>query len=222
MFFSLDDEYFLIGLIFIIIHIYLIVNNFLYCHLYYFVPVFIEYPYDEFSSLYDIILFYHKIISALSYYATNKFLGRCYFMILLISRIYFCIFFFEKSRNHSYLYMKNSFLNKTKQALIWTETIIMIVSLLVGSNEFKSIFFAFICVGIFLVLIVYMHLLYNPFNFIHIERETPNENIYFYFYILSNENSLDFLLEDKIRDHYNKCGYCKVCKKFMKKMKEYF
>ena len=218
MYFSLNDKYFLIGLIFILIHIYLIVNNFLYCHLYYFVPVFIEHPYDEFSSFYDIVLFIHKIISAISYYITDENLGKFYFMILLLSRIYFSISFFEKSRNHSYLYMKNTFLNKTKQTLFWTETVIMIISLLVGKKELKSIFFGFICVGIFVVIFIYMHFLYNPFNYIHIESETPNENIYFYFYILSNENFLDFLLEDKIREHYDKCGYCKICKKFFQYM----
>ena len=53
LFFSLDDNKILIGLFFIAFHIYLTINNFLYCHLYYFVPIFIEYPYDAFSSLYD-------------------------------------------------------------------------------------------------------------------------------------------------------------------------
>ena len=91
LFFSLEDTYFLIGLIFIAIHIYLIINDFLYCHLYYYVPNFINYPYDVFSSLYDIILVYYKILSSLAYYSSNKNIGIFFFVlpfILLRSKFY--------------------------------------------------------------------------------------------------------------------------------------
>ena len=215
LFFSLDDTHFLIGLIFIVLHIYLIINNFLYCHLYYFVPSFIEYPYDAFSSLYDLLLVYFKIISTLAYYAINQNIGKFYFIVLVISRIFFCIYFYQKVRNHSYLLMKNTFLNKTKQASIWIETIIMIAALLIGKNEIESIFFILVCICIFLIIAIYIHLLYNPYNFMHIETDTPNENLYFYFYILSNDNSLGFLFQEKIRQHFDMCGYCSICKKFV-------
>ena len=215
LYFSLDDKHFLIGLIFIVPHIYLIFNDFFYCHLYYFVPSFIEYPYDSFSSLYDIFLVYYKILAILAYYSINQNIGKFYFFLLVISRIFFCIYFFEKTINHSYLLMKNTFLNKTKQSSILIETIIMIVALIIGKIEIKSIFFILICICIFLIIVIYIHLLYNPYNFIHIETDTPNENLYYYFYIISNDNSLDFLFQDKIRQHFDKCGFCKICKKFV-------
>ena len=215
LFFSLEDTYFLIGLIFIAIHIYLIINDFLYCHLYYYVPNFINYPYDVFSSLYDIILVYYKILSSLAYYSSNKNIGIFFFVLLLTSRILFCIFFFEKTRNHSYLLMKNTFLNKTRNSSIWIETVIMIGALMVGKDELRSIFFIIVCVCIFFIIVIYIHLLYNPYNFIHIETETPNENLYFYFYSLSNGNSLNYIFEDKIREHFDQCGFCFICKKFV-------
>ena len=215
LFFSLAEGYFLIALIFVIFHIYLIIDNFRYCHLYYFVPAFIEYPYDAFSSLYDIILVYYKIISSLAYYSSNKNIGKFFFIILLLSRILFCVYFFEKSLNHSYLLMKNTFLNKTRHSSIWIETIIMIAALIVGSNELKSIYFILVCICIFIIIVIYTHFLYNPYNYIHIEKESPDENLYFYFYIKSDENSLEFLFEDKLRNHFDKCGYCLICKKFI-------
>ena len=57
----MKKEFFIVGLIFIIPHIYLIINNFINNHLYYFVPEFIDYPYDEFSSIFDTILVISKL-----------------------------------------------------------------------------------------------------------------------------------------------------------------
>ena len=53
-YFTIRKEYFLLSCIFLFMHIYLIINNFYYNHLFYFVPEFINYPYDEFTSLFDI------------------------------------------------------------------------------------------------------------------------------------------------------------------------
>ena len=49
-FFTLTGVYFLVSCFLIIPHIFIIINNFMYNHLYYFVPEFIDYPYDELSS----------------------------------------------------------------------------------------------------------------------------------------------------------------------------
>jgi len=56
-YFTIRKEYFLLSCIFLFMHIYLILNNFYYNHLFYFVPEFINYPYDEFTSLFDITMF---------------------------------------------------------------------------------------------------------------------------------------------------------------------
>ena len=61
-FFSLPAIFLLIGCIFLAPHLYLTMNHFLCNHLYFFVPEFIEYPYDEFSSKYDLIMLYLKIL----------------------------------------------------------------------------------------------------------------------------------------------------------------
>ena len=97
LFFSLEDMYFLIGLIFIVFHIYLIINNFLYYHLYYYVPNFINYPYDVFSSLYDIILVYYKILSSLAYYSSNQNIGIFFFFSFINESHSFLCFLFRKN-----------------------------------------------------------------------------------------------------------------------------
>ena len=35
-----------------------------------------------------------------------------------------------------------------------------------------------------------------------------------YLYILSEKNDYDFLYENKINEHYKKCGFCFLCKKY--------
>ena len=72
--FTLNNEFFIIVCIILIPHIYLIMENFLYNHLYYFVPEFIEYPYDEFSSIFDLILIVIKILISTASTTNNKYL----------------------------------------------------------------------------------------------------------------------------------------------------
>jgi len=69
--FTLEKEFFLFGCLFLFPYILLIINNFQYNHLYYFVPEFIDYPYDEFSSKFDILLFITKLILACAASTTN-------------------------------------------------------------------------------------------------------------------------------------------------------
>jgi len=90
--FSLLTESFIIGSIFAVIHIFLSVNNFLYNHLFHFVPNFIDYPYDEFTSSFDIILLVIKLI--LSAAGTTKFqdLGNLCFLVYLYFRFFLLLF----------------------------------------------------------------------------------------------------------------------------------
>ena len=214
LFFTLPNIYFLISFILLIPHIYLIIKNFLYNHLYYFVPVFIEYSFDEFSSLFDIIMIFSKVILSIACNSKNS-IGKLCFIILIGIQIFFSSYFIYKLRNHSYLFMKNSFLNKTKVIFFFANTIIIIIALLFGRDEIITILFLILCIGIFFILMVYMYLMYNPFHFIRINRDTPVENIFFYLYILSEKNDLEFLIENEINEHYEKCGLCSLCKKYI-------
>ena len=212
--FSLSKFTFLIGLILFLPHIYIIIENFLYNHLYYFVPEFIEYPFDEFSSLFDIILFFCKIILGIAGTSGNDYLCKFYFIILFITQIIFCFYFIGKLINQSYLFMKNTFLNKTRICFFLTQTIIIAFALLVGKNEILTILFIIVSIGLLLIIMGYLYFMYNPFSYIKINRESSMENIYFYLYILSHKSTLDFLFENKLNEHYEECGICDLCKKY--------
>ena len=63
---------------------------------------------------------------------------------------------------------------------------------------------------------VYVYLVYNPFFNITIKIENPLENIFFYLFILSEKNDYEFIFGNKINEHYENCGLCELCKKYMK------
>mgnify|MGYP003571295802 CR=1 FL=1 len=214
MFFNLKKNLILFGFIFFIFHLYLAFSNFIYNHLYYFVPEFIDYPYDEFSSSFDIILLFIKLLLAISVHK-NAF-GKFCFLILFIAQIFFSFYFMFQIKNKSYLLMKNTFLNKTKLILFFTNTVITLVALIFGRREISNILFLVICIFLLLIIMAYVYLVYNPFFNITIKIENPLENIFFYLFILSEKNDYDFVIEDKINEHYEKCGLCELCKKYMK------
>ena len=103
IFFTLHDGYFLIGCIFFIPHLFLLMKNFSNNHLYYFVPKFINYPYDQFSSLYDIILLFSKILLSIAGTTTNLVFGKFCFFLLFVEQIFFCLYFLNKLKDQSYL-----------------------------------------------------------------------------------------------------------------------
>ena len=156
--FSLPDLYFLLGILFFIPHFYLTINHFLYDHLYYYVPQFINYPYDEFSSTFDIILFFIKIFLSASLNTDIGALGKFFLMIFYFIQFYFCAYFIIKLKNNSYLFMKNSFLNETKFCFFLIKTIVIALALLLGKNEIMNILFFIICIVLMLVLLVYIYI----------------------------------------------------------------
>ena len=218
-FFTLEKEYFLFGCLFLLPYIFLMINNFQYNHLYYFVPDFIEYPYDEFSSQFDIILFMIKLLLSCAASTNNSGFGQFCFLILFIFQIFICFYFMYKLISHSYLFMKNTFINKTRLSLFIGKTFIILLAVLYGKTEIISILFVILSLCILLIVMTYMYYIYNPFYYIKFKRETPLANTFFYLYILSEKNDFDFVLKNKIKDHYQNCGFCELCKKYIKYIK---
>ena len=214
--FSLKLIYLIILCILNIPNIILIKNHFIYNHLYYFVPMFIDYPYDAFSSLYDIILFFIKlflsIIINISYVSLKKYI--C--IILFIIQIFYSIYFINLLINHSYLFMKNFFLNISKICFFFSQTILIIIGELVERKELFDIYFSIIIAGVIIILLLFMNLKYEPKNFIRINIDMTEKNLLFYLYIISEKIDINFLIETKIREHYQKCEICNFCKRFEK------
>ena len=213
-FFLLQKESFIIGSIFIGVHIFLTANNFLYNHLFHFLPNFIDYPYDEFTSSFDIILLIIKLILSAAGTTKNPDFGKFLFFILFAFQIFFSFYFIYKLKNHSYLFMKNSFLNRTKICLFFTQTIVILLTFFLGKTAIKTVLFLIIEISTLLIIMSFIYFIYNPYYYISINSDTSLDNIVFYLYILSEKNDYDFLYENKINEHYKNCGFCFLCKKY--------
>jgi len=99
---------------------------------------------------------------------------------------------------------------------IFYKNIIIIFAVLLGKSAILNKLFLCICTILFLIILIYMYFIYNPFYNIKIKRETPMENILFYFFVLSEKNDYEFIIKDKINEHYKNCEACVLCKNFIK------
>ena len=214
IYFCLSYKYFFILLILIISHLYITFYHFLYNHLFIFVPIFIEYPYDEFSSLFDIFSLVIKILLSIIGNNTNVSVRKCVYIITMIFQIYCCIYFIYQLFYHSYLFMKNLFLNKTKVALFFIQTFVFILAELLGKRGILNISFIIIIICLFFITISSVYLIYDPRIYINFNRETPDDNMYFYLFILSYEHQPCYVIENKINSHYEGCGICNLCIKY--------
>ena len=168
IFCSLSYIYSLFLILLLIPHIYITVYHFLYNHLYIFVPVFIEYPFDEFSSLFDFYLLIIKILLAAIINTNIASFRNVLYIIILVFQIYCCIYFFYQLINESYLFMKNLFLNETKIALFFAQTIIIIIAELSGKNAILNISFLVFLISIFIILLCSIFYFYEPMTFFKI------------------------------------------------------
>ena len=219
--FKLEKINLIIGVIFLIPHIYININNFLFNNLYYYVPEFIDYPYDKFSSKFDIILIIVKLFLSLASSTNNLEITKINFVIILVGQIIFSFYFILKLKNESYLFMKNSILNKMRTSMFFTKTIILIFAVSLGKKNIINLLFLSICVILLIIIISYICFIYSPFSNIIIKKESPMENLICFFFIISQKNDYSIVLERKINEHYERCGNCYICKKFIDYMNKY-
>jgi len=212
--FTLTKLYFLSSFILSLIQAYLIINNFLYNHLYNYVPKFVEYPYDEFNSKFDLFLFSSKILLSVASDASEIYLAKFCFIILFALQIYFSFYYIDKLINHSYLFMKNSFINRSKISLFLSQTTIILVYLFIKKNNITLIIF--INFGILFFFMGYLYFIYDPYSYINIRNNAPLENIFYYLNIINERNDFEFLIESKLNSHYNNCGLCLLCERYIK------
>ena len=212
--FTLPNPYFFSSFVISLPHAYLIINYFSYNHLYYYVPEFIDYPYDEFSSIFDLFLFTIKIIFSISSVINNADLEKFFFIISVFLQIVFCFYIIDKLIHNSYLFMKNTFLNKIKIALFFSHITIVFASIFIlKKNNFN---FTYFLINI-LITVIYMGiflLAYDPFSFINIKCKSSIDNILYYLNIINERNDIKFLIENKLFKHYRDCGICNLCKKY--------
>ena len=214
--FILTKLYFLTSFILSLYHAYLIINNFLYNHLYNYVPEFVDYPYDEFGSLYDLYLFMSKIILSVASDAGSEDLVKFCFIISFVLQIFFCFNFSRNLTHHSYLFMKNSFINKTRLSLFLAETTIVFFSFFIGRKRLFTTLYILINFGIILIFSGFLFFIYDPYSFVHVKGESSTENLLYFMNMSNKKNGIEILFETKLINHYRNCSFCQLCRKYVR------
>ena len=214
--FILTKLYFLSSFILSLFHAYLIINNFLYNHLYSYVPEFVDYPYDKFGSIFDLYLFMSKIILSVASDATSEDLVKFCFIISFVLQIFFCFYFSKNLIHHSYLFMKNSFINKTRLSLFLAETTIVFFSFFIGRDKIFTTLYVLITFGIMLIFTGFLFFIYDPYSYVQIRSEYPTENLLYYMNMSNKKDGIEILFETKLVSHFRNCSFCNLCRKYIR------
>ena len=194
-------------------HCYIVISNFMNHHLFKYVPKFINYPYDEFSAIFDSFHFICKFLVSISTMALDVALSKFCFVVLFILEACFAAFYSYIAFYKCYLLMINPLHNKIRYSLALSMFVIPLVLVFTSINKITIIilFILFIVLIIlFLILILY---LYDPFKQVQFKPINYDENIYYYLFLKENNKFSDFSLENKIIEHINRCRKCFFCKK---------
>ena len=112
----------------------------------------------------------------------------------------------------SYYIMSNIFLDKIRFSLIATSVINNTI-LIVLSNKYYFVYtFLLISINILLGILLFILIFYNPYSAVYFLTDDNKGNLYFYFYIIDHLRNDSFLLEEKIRAHFNTCQRCNLCR----------
>ena len=202
----------LILIIVSIFDFFLIVNNFFMNHLYYFSPHFIVYPYDYFSSSMDIFHIIEKLFISIALQSSIKALNKFFFVFsfaLQFMNLYYSVYILY---NKSYYIMSNIFLDKVRFSLIAGSFINNIILVLLGNKNYLINTYLLISINVFFAVFLLVLIFFNPYSNVYFVTDNNIENLYFYYYIIDHLRNDSFLLEEKIRAHFNKCQKCNLCK----------
>ena len=205
-----------LSIIITIIILYIIIKDFMNNHLYYFVPNFMIFPYDSYSSLTDIFNTIIKFILALAIQIHTINVKRFFYLIAIICQLIIFIISCNIFLYKSYFIMSNIFLNKTRFALISSTIIIHLVVTIIGTQQINEIIFLIVLLNIFLFIFIVVYAFYDPYRQIKIDTNENVENLYNYFFIISYNKNKNYILEEKLEKHFLSCGKCKMCKKLQK------
>ena len=209
--FSLSSLYFLLFLTLSIPFLAFVQINISLFHLTAFMLKIINFPFDDFTSLYDKQILYIKILIAISGTSVSvdicKLMLFTQFVLIILFFLYNTYIIFYKS----YYLMNNELISKIIYSNILCMTIIQIFMLFTKTEEIFGKLFILIIISIFIFITLLFFLLYNPYNYIIIDVIENKENLYYYFFLVDRNKNIAFFLENKLKNHISKCNCCSLC-----------
>ena len=190
----------------------LIIHNILLVHLFYYSPHFIVYPYDTYSSITDGFHIIEKLFISIALQSTIKNLNQLLFLTSFILQ-FGCFMYSIYILNYkSYCFMNNIFLNKVRLSLIIGTVINNLILILLGNKNYLVYSFLLIAINVYLGVFLLVAIFINPYSYAYFATDDYKDNLYFYYFIIDHIRNDSFLLEEKIRQHFNRCQKCNLCK----------
>ena len=157
-------------------------------HLYYFSLKLVSYPFDYYSSMSDIFHLTEKILLSISVHSFNKNVQKFSFIIAFILQVIFLFFSIYILLFKSYYFMNNIFLNKARFSFILSYIFINVIMIVLGHDNINNSFFPIIIWNIFIMLFIITQMFYDPYKYVHFDKDENIENIYYYFFLIDNKN----------------------------------
>ena len=212
--FDLSSYLFFLFLILSMPFLAFIFFNFSFFHLTGFMLKIVEFPYDNFSSICEVQKTFIKIIIAISETTQSAILSKLMFffqfVIMIICLIYNTYVIFYKS----YYLMNNELFSKTRYSNLLSSVVIQLFMFLLKPEEIYSKSYIINFIGIYILIILFIFLFYNPYNYIIIDTAENKENLYYYFFLMDRDKNITIFLEEKIKKHIDKCNSCSLCDKY--------
>ena len=118
--------------------------------------------------------------------------------------------------------MNNIFLSKTRIAFIFSTVLINIILILLGNNSSRGNNFVAVIINIIIISFIVIQVFYNPYKYVFFDNNENIENLYFYFYIIDHIKNDSYILEEKLKEHYERCKSCELCQKLKKHLTNKF
>ena len=212
--FSLKSLYLLLFLVISLPFLTFIFIDISFFHLTAFMMEFINFPFDDFTSLIDRQIIIIKILVGIS--GTSIIIDICKLMFFtqFLLMLFFLLFDTYIIFYKSYYLMNNELISKIIYSNLLYISIIQIIMFFMKPEEIFAKLFIIIIICIIIFITLFIFLFYNPYNYIIIDVAENIENLYYYFFIVDRNKNIAFFLEDKIKDHYLKCNSCSLCYKY--------
>ena len=190
--FSLSSLFFLLFLVLSIPFLAFIHINISLFHLTAFMLKIINFPFDDFTSLYDNQMLYIKILIAISGTSISidicKLMFFTQFVLIILFLLYNTYIIFYKS----YYLMNNELISKIIYSNLLCMTIIEIFMFFTKPEEIFGKLFILIIISIFIFITLLFFLLYNPYNYIIIDVIENKENLYYYFFLVDRNKNIAY------------------------------
>ena len=214
--FCLPSLYFILFFVLSIPFIFFIFINLYHFHLGKFMVNSISFPYDEFTSINDILKTIIKILISILSISTDVNICKYVYFLQYILLVIFCLYNTYLVFYKSYYLMNNELYDKCRYSNILSIAIIETFVYFMEHKEVYETLFIIIVICIYIFTTILVLISYDPYKYIIIDNSENNENIYYYFFLLDRNKNISFYLLDKIEDHISRCGCCSLCLKYKK------